>query len=82
MNEDVIEAGLTEIFRAVFLRDDLELRPWLTAKDIEGWDSFRHIEIIMAIEERFAVKMTTRDLDNLQSVGDLMALIRTRASVS
>jgi acyl carrier protein len=79
MTEDRILAALTEIFRDAFLRDDLVLRPEYTAADIEGWDSFKHIEIIIAVEERFAVKLTSRELDHLQSVGDLLALIRAKA---
>jgi acyl carrier protein len=41
----------------------------------QGWDSFKQIEIIMACEERFDIKFTTRELDSLRSLGDLVALI-------
>ncbi len=75
MTEAEVYAALGDIFRDVFLRDDLVLRPELTAADIEGWDSFKQIEIVMAAEERLAVKFTTRELDRLQSVGDLAALL-------
>jgi acyl carrier protein len=78
MDEDAIMRELTEIFREVFLRDDLVLQPSFTAKDVEGWDSFKHIEIIMAVEERFGVKMSTRELDSLISVGDLIGLIKAK----
>jgi acyl carrier protein len=64
--------ALTEIFHDVFMRDDLVLRPELSAKDVQGWDSFKQIEIIMAVEERFDMKFTTRELDSLQNVGDLV----------
>ncbi len=79
MSDEKILAGLTEIFRETFLRDDLTLRLDLTAADVEGWDSFKHIEIIMAVEERFSIKMSTRELDNLRSVGDLLNLIRAKS---
>ena len=46
--EAEIYGALTEIFRDVFNRDDLALKPELTAKDVPGWDSFKQIEIIMA----------------------------------
>jgi acyl carrier protein len=71
--------ALTEIFRDVFMRDDLALTPVLSAKDVEGWDSFKMIEIIMAVEERFSIKMTTLELDNLQNVGDLAAVVLKKA---
>ena len=74
-----IYTALTTIFRDVFMRDELELRPDLSAKDVEGWDSFKQIEIILAAEARFGIKMTTRELDSLRSVGDLVRVIAKAA---
>jgi len=79
-DEAQIYAGLTEIFHDVFMRDDLALTPDLTAKQVAGWDSFRQIEIIMASEERWNIKFSTRELDSLQSVGDLVRLIGAKAA--
>ena len=73
-----INAALTEIFRDVFRRDDMTLRPNLSARDVEGWDSFKQIEIILATEARFGIKMTTRELDSLRSVGDLVRVIAAK----
>ena len=78
-SESEIYAGLTEIFADVFMRDDLALTPALTAKQVEGWDSFKQIEIIMSAEERWGIKFTTRELDSLQSVGDLVRVLGTKA---
>ncbi len=41
--EAEIYQRLTEIFHEVFSRDDITLRPDLTAKDVAGWDSFRQV---------------------------------------
>lgn len=78
--EAEIYAALTEIFRDVFVRDDLVLRPELTAKDVNGWDSFKQVEIIITIEERFGIKMTTRELDSLRNVGDLARVVAEKAA--
>jgi acyl carrier protein len=75
MTEDEIYSVLAEIFRDVFMREDLTLIPELTSKDVEGWDSFKQIEIVIAVEERFGIHLTTRDLDALQNVGDLVRVI-------
>lgn len=77
--EAEITTALTEIFRDVFSRDDMELTPALSAKDVEGWDSFKQIEIIIATEERFGIKMTTRELDSLRNVGDLVRVVAGKA---
>ncbi len=60
------------------MRDDIALKPELSAKDVPGWDSFKQIEIIIATEERFAIKATTRELDRLRCVGDLAQLIGSK----
>jgi acyl carrier protein len=69
---------LTEIFADVFVRDDIVLSPALTAKDVKGWDSFKQIEIIMASEEKWAIKFNTRELDALRTVGDLAKMIEAK----
>jgi acyl carrier protein len=75
MTQDQILQKLTEIFHDVFMRDDIVLTPELTAKDVEDWDSFKQVEIIIATQEAFAVKLSTRDIDGLQRVGDLVRLV-------
>jgi acyl carrier protein len=75
MAEAEIYAALTEIFLDVFLRDDLKLRPELSAKDVPGWDSFKQIDIILAVEEKYGIKLNTRELDSLHNVGDLVRVI-------
>ncbi|MGE0223712.1 MAG: acyl carrier protein [Acetobacteraceae bacterium] len=77
--EAAVYAGLTEIFRDIFLRDDLVLTADMTAQQVDGWDSFRQIEIIMAAEERWRIKFSTREIDGLRSVGDLVRVIADKA---
>jgi len=78
MSEAEIYAELGEIFRDVFLTDDIELRPELSAKDVPGWDSFKQIDIILAVEEKYRIKLNTRELDSLQNVGDLVRVIAAK----
>ncbi len=73
--EAQIYSDLNEIFADVFMRDDIKLSPGLTAKDVNGWDSFKQIEIIMASEEKWGIKFNTRELDALCCVGDLAKMV-------
>jgi acyl carrier protein len=75
MTKDDIYAALADIFEDVFGRSDLVLKPGTSAKDIAGWDSIRQIDIILSVEQRFKIKLTTRDLDRLTCVGDLVRVI-------
>ena len=80
MAEDGVYATLTQIFRDVFLRDDLELAPELTAKDVEGWNSFKQIEILIAVEEHYQFTFSTQEVDKLANVGDLARTIAAKTA--
>jgi acyl carrier protein len=76
--EPEIYGAMTEIFHEVFMRDDLVLKAELSPKDVQGWDSFKQIEIIMATEEKFGMKFMTRELDSLQNVGDMVRVVAAK----
>ena len=75
MTEAEVYAGLTEIFHELFGDETIALTPDTTAADVNGWDSFNNINIIAGAEERFGVKLGTREIDSLANVGDLARLI-------
>ena len=79
MSDDKVLSDVTSVFRDIFLRE-VVLKPEYTAADVAGWDSFKHIEIIMAIEERFGIKFSTKDLDGMKSVGDLLNQIKAKVA--
>jgi acyl carrier protein len=82
MTDAEIYEQLTEIIRDVLMDFDLVLRPDLTAKEVDGWDSYKMIEILVAVESHFGLKVKSKELDDLENVGDLVTLIRKAKSVA
>ena len=78
MTEPEAYAGLTEIFRETFGDPSLPLTPEMTAQDVPGWDSLRMVIIIIAVEERFGIRLRTSEMDRLHCVGDFVALLLER----
>ncbi len=78
LDEVTVYSELTDIFNDVFDRTDIKLSSEMTAKDLSGWDSFKQVELIVAIQDRFQIKLSTREVDGLQSVGDLVEVVRKR----
>lgn len=78
MDESDIYGRLTEIFEDVFDDDSITATPTLSAKDVDGWDSLTHIRLMLTVERAFSVKFSTSEISKLESVGDLVALIKTR----
>ena len=80
MTEAEVYSQLTEILQDTFMDDDLVATPAMTARDVDGWDSMKQIEIIIAAEERFATKFTTNEIEQLQCVGDFANLLMRKAA--
>jgi acyl carrier protein len=78
MQQQEIYNELTGIFRDVLDDDQLELRPSLTAADVPSWDSFNHINLLVAVESKFGVKFKTAELESLQTVGHLADLVQAK----
>lgn len=75
MDKTTIYAQLNDIFREVFDDDDMAVSPEMTAADVPEWDSFNHVNIIVASEMKFGVKFKTGEIDSLRNVGDFAELI-------
>lgn len=69
---------LNGIFREVFKDDGIQIRPETTANDIEGWDSFSHVTLIVAIETRFNIKFSLKEIMGFKNVGYLMKNIEQK----
>ena len=79
MTEADIDQTLTNLFRELFGDDDIVLTPQTMAADIEGWDSFNHLNLIVAIETEFGIRLNSAEIEALHSVGDLTAIITAKA---
>ena len=77
LNSEQLEK-LSSIFKVLFNRPDLELTDNLSAKDIPGWDSFNHVNLIINIEEEFGIKFTNDEVGGMQSVGNLKTLLLSK----
>lgn len=73
-----IYSQLTIIFRDLFDSPSLVLTPELTAASVPEWDSFNHINLIVAVEQRFSIKFQTAELESMHTVGHLTNLIQLR----
>ncbi len=71
---------LTEVFRQVFDDPTIVLTPQTTANDVEGWDSLSHINLIMAVENRFNIRFKQKEVLGFKNVGDLASCVDSKIS--
>jgi acyl carrier protein len=75
-----ITEKLTGVFREVFDDERIVLRDEMTAKDVQNWNSVSHIDMICLVEEVFNLRLTTREVAVLKSVGELISLIEEKTA--
>lgn len=66
-----IYARLTAVFRDVFDDETLRIVPDTSADDIEEWDSLSHVQLIVAVEQEFGVRFTSREILKWRNVGEM-----------
>ncbi|HEY8074879.1 MAG TPA: acyl carrier protein [Labilithrix sp.] len=69
---------LHAVFRDVFDDDALTVTAQTTARDVPGWDSLNHVNLIVAVEKAFGIKLTTREATTLANVGELATLVEKK----
>jgi len=77
--EEVFEA-LNEVFRDNFDDESITLKETTVADDIEEWDSLEHINLVIAIEERFGMKFTMKEVTGMKNVGEMVDIILQRGT--
>lgn len=75
--EDILKK-MEEIFVDVLDLDEIELNEDTTADDIDEWDSLSHIQLIVAIEKGFGIKLTAREVKELADVGEMVSCIQNK----
>jgi acyl carrier protein len=80
ISQDDIYAELTITFREIFRDTKIILRAESTPETIAGWDSFKYVSVLVAIEAGYNIELDGPELDNVQNVGGLVALIQAKAS--
>jgi len=80
MDDGQLRSRLAHTFRKVFGDNDIVINDAMTADDFEQWDSLTYIDLIVAIEREFRIKITTNDITKFEDVGNLITLIQTKVS--
>lgn len=78
MQEATLEQ-LGDIVRDVFDDDMVEITENTTASDVDGWDSLNHIRFMVTVEQRFQVRFSSREVEGLQNLGDLLRTINAKS---
>jgi acyl carrier protein len=73
-----ILSQVRDIIADVLDQPDLQVTPATTAENVDGWDSFNHINIVVAIESHFGIKIHTAEIEELRNVGELVEVVERK----
>ena len=66
---------LNEIFIEVIDDENIKLTPATTAPEVDGWDSLTHIQLVVAIEKKFKIRFSAKEIQSWKNVSELMESI-------
>lgn len=70
---------IADIFRRIaFLPAQAPVDPDAALADLERWDSICQVELIVRVEERFAIVLTEEDVRDCHTLGALAGLVESR----
>jgi acyl carrier protein len=69
---------LEDIVRQLFNDDTIVLRDEMAWRDVPGWDSLAHVNLIFGVEQAFGIRFSDEELDDVRTVGDLKRILIRR----
>lgn len=74
----MIKNKIQEIFRDVLNEDNLELSETTKFEELKDWDSALLIDVLVAIENEFSIKLNIEDAQGVRSVSDIFQMIERK----
>jgi len=77
---------ISERLKKVILNElelsDFDLKDETTANQVPGWDSFNHINVILAVEKEYNLHFKGLEILKVKNIGELQKLIDSKLSES
>lgn len=73
-----MEQELKELMAELFKMEKGEITDTLTMKDTDVWDSLKHMELIVSIEELFGIELTFDEIVAMQTFKEIKRILKER----
>lgn len=74
--DEKVESVLAEVLQV----PEAEITDGLAMKDVEAWDSLKHMELVVSLEQAFDTQLTFDEIVAMQSVGEIKRVLRARGA--
>jgi acyl carrier protein len=73
---------ISDRFKKVILNElgleDWEINDDTIANQVQGWDSLKHINIILSLEEEYSIRLKSLEVLKCKKIGDLQNLVNSK----
>ena len=52
-----------------------KITPASTPETIETWDSIQHLNLVLALEEKFELQLAPEEIEQMKSMGEVIKLV-------
>jgi acyl carrier protein len=53
-----------------------------STETLENWDSMQHLNLVLAVEEKFGVQLEPEDIEQMKNIGAVAALVERLQSAA
>ena len=78
IDQSEVQARALGVFQSVFEDPDFEPTPTLKMGDIEAWDSFNQVNLMLGIETEFGIEFDEQEMAELLSVETILGAVERR----
>jgi len=71
---DSLESRMRSVFTKVFA-DKIDYKPDLKRTDTKSWDSLKHVELMIALEAEFGIRMDGADATAMTGVPQVIEIV-------
>jgi acyl carrier protein len=47
-------------------------------ENIEAWDSIQHLNLVLALEEKFELQLSPEEIEKMRTIGDVTKLVESK----
>lgn len=80
MSSQPVPASLRDILADTLEISPEEVTPELNTEAVEAWDSFRHLQLMLAIEGEYGVQFDPQQIPDLTSVAKIQGALASKGA--
>jgi acyl carrier protein len=77
-----VEQNVEQLVAEVLQVPPATITDELTMRDIDVWDSLKHMELIVSLEEKFGLQLSFEEIVTMQSVANIKRVLKERGALS